>query len=110
MNIITNYQAKEIAKKKLEERRKANYDLFVRLYEKHNTFKKHVDAVFEGIRANSELGEFVCFVDIKYKKYTDDQYFYDNLAKLLVDAFSHLGYGVGFNTTKDSLHLWIEWE
>lgn len=109
MNILTSYQAKEIAQTKLEERRRANYDLFVQLYKKHKTFKNHVDAAFDGIRANSEIGEFVCFVDIRYRKYADDQYFYDNLAKLLVDAFSHLGYSVGYNTTKESLHLWIEW-
>ena len=73
-------------------------------------FKKHVDAIFDGIRLNAELGEFVCFTDIKYKKYTDNLSFYENLGKLLVDAFSHLGYCVGYSITKESLHLWIEWQ
>jgi hypothetical protein len=110
MNIITNYQAREITASNLAKRQEKHYKLMLEFYNRYKSFKKNIDAIFDGIRNNAKAGESVCFVDIKYQKFEDHVEFYDGLGKVLVDAFSYLGYTASSTSTKDGVSIWIEWQ
>ncbi len=109
MNIITNYQAQEIAKKSLEKRRKLNYDLMCEFCERYKSFKSYLNKIFNGIKENAEKGESACFIEISYKQYQDNTPFYEGLARVLLDGFAHLGYITSAKVDKNKLEMWIEW-
>lgn len=109
MNIITNYQAKEIALKKFNKRREESWEIVKELYLKYKGFKKVVDKIFDGIRANAEKGEFICIIDVSYKEFQEHLSFYEDMGTVLQDGLGHLGYSVSANPMENQVSLWIEW-
>ena len=102
MNIITNYQAREIA---LQSKKRKQEDAYINIkefYKKGGNIKSVVDGIFDNIKLEAEKGEFVSVVDIKLDFQGNNTY-RESFGKLLVDALEYLGYRASYSVLDNKL-------
>lgn len=110
MNIITKYQADEIAK---FNRARINKEVFEFLKEEYGldeVIKKVVDAIFDKIREDSAAGVFESSIEINFGTVNDNLNYYQDFAYLIERSFNHLGYTVDSIPLKNELRLFISWD
>lgn len=109
MNIITRYQANEIAKKNLTEINASVFEFLKDDYEAEKTTKEIVDAIFNKIRQDAADGLFESSIDISFATVDDDLSYYRDYSILIERSFNHLGYTVDAIPLKNELKLLISW-
>lgn len=111
MNIITRYQAKEIAEKELAKQNEFYFNKTKEYYGIYTGVKRFVDEIFAEIEYESGLGSFEAQVDLKIEdpKFHNKEY-YEQVSKALIGFLQHLNYGASSSITDNGLFLWIIWE
>ena len=107
MNIITNYQAREIAVQNKKRRQEETYRSIEKAYEKGGHVKTVMDAIFQDINTEAEKGEFVSVVDVKVN-FGDEINLRDEFGKILVDVLEHIGYSASYGVSNNILTIWTE--
>jgi hypothetical protein len=110
MNIITRYQANEIAKKSRAEINEISFNFLKEDCEAEGYIKKIVDSIFDKIKEDSADGLFESSIDISFNEPTFDASFYKDYGVLLESAFGHLGYIVDSISLNNGLRLFVNWE
>ena len=92
MNIITKYQADEIAKFNRARINKEVFEFLKEECELDEVIKKVVDAIFDKIREDSAAGVFESSIEINFGTVNDNLNYYQDFAYLIERSFNQLRY------------------